>query len=115
MKLDPLDILFSRWIRRGKKCEMCGRTDKQLHCAHYIGRRYRAVRWELDNAACLCVSCHWEVDEFSAIKESFFRKKIGSDRMEELQIQARSFIKPNKELIKKELKSRLKELDKCLN
>ncbi len=115
MKLDPLDILFSKVIRlKARKCQMCGRTDRQLNCAHYIGRRYRATRWEEDNAACLCVSCHWEVDEFSAIKESFFKKKIGSDRMEELQIQARSFVKPDKIKIKEELKKKLKKLEKEL-
>lgn len=59
------DDLFSALIRSLGYCENCGKTwaDVQLHCAHWISRRYRNTRWDPDNAFCLCAGCHmWFTD-----------------------------------------------------
>lgn len=52
-----LDTLFSKIIRSAGRCKRCGSTFN-LQCAHIISRRYHQVRWNLDNALCLCAGCH---------------------------------------------------------
>jgi hypothetical protein len=51
------DTLFSLLIRKRGKCEHCGKTD-HLQCAHVITRSNRNLRWNEDNALCLCNYCH---------------------------------------------------------
>ncbi len=52
------DKLFSLLIRsRDGRCVRCSRTDG-LQCAHIVGRRYFAVRWDEANAVALCMGCH---------------------------------------------------------
>ena len=53
------DRRFSLWIRRrdGGRCMACGSTER-LQCAHIVSRRYRATRWDNDNAVALCSRCH---------------------------------------------------------
>lgn len=44
-------------------CENCYKTDGQLQTAHIISRRYSRTRTMLNNAFCLCASCHrWFTD-----------------------------------------------------
>ena len=115
IKLLPLDLLFSRYIKTKANftCEYCGKQGKQLHCHHgVVGRRYRNTRYEEDNCACVCVGCHWFLGDFPQIDTAFFLKRIGSDRMEQLENLARSGNKPDLELIKKELTEKLKEMEK---
>lgn len=114
MKLDPLDILFSKYIRLkvGGKCEYCGKTPdvRGLHCAHFIGRRYKNTRWLEDNVACLCMGCHNFMHDFPAIHRDFFIKRLGSDRVEQLEITARTYGKPDKEALTLDFQERIKEL-----
>ena len=114
MKLDPLDILFSRYIRpkAGGKCEFCGKQGdpRGMHTSHFIGRRYRNTRWLEDNVACLCFGCHNLMHDFPTIHREFFVKRIGSDRVEQLEILARTIKKVDKDKIKSELKAKLKLL-----
>ena len=62
IKRSPLDKLFSLYVRlrAGGKCEYCGapKLTGDLECSHFIGRRNRAVRYDPDNAAGCCFSCH---------------------------------------------------------
>lgn len=51
------DVIFSKLVRAVGRCERCGRVD-QLQCAHWLSRRYSNTRTDLDNAFCLCASCH---------------------------------------------------------
>ena len=39
------------------KCLRCDNTHA-LQCAHIISRKYAQTRTDLDNAFCLCASCH---------------------------------------------------------
>ena len=52
-----LDKWFSMIVRSVGECVRCGAISG-LQCAHIISRRYLGVRFSLDNALCLCASCH---------------------------------------------------------
>lgn len=62
IRIDKRDRVFSLLVRElaGHRCQACGDPAGQvkLECAHVVGRRYRATRWLLDNARCLCHACH---------------------------------------------------------
>jgi len=54
----PPDRLFSQYIRqRDEHCLNCG-TNRNLQCAHILGRRFSAIRCDPDNAVTLCLECH---------------------------------------------------------
>jgi hypothetical protein len=44
-------------VRSYGKCMKCG-NEHALQCAHIISRKYANTRTDLDNAFCLCASCH---------------------------------------------------------
>jgi len=114
IKLLPLDLLFSKLVRMkaDNTCEYCGKQGMQLHCHHgVVGRRYRNTRFEEDNCACICVGCHWFLGDFPKINADFFLKRIGSERIEQLQNLARSNNKPDLDLIKQLLKEKIKILE----
>lgn len=58
------DRLFSLLVRKRGYCEAHAReTGKyecraDLQCAHIISRRYLNVRWDTENALCLCAGHH---------------------------------------------------------
>ncbi len=114
-KIKQLDTLWSKIIklRAGNICEMCGQPAKArgIQAAHYIGRVFHSTRWELSNGVCLCTGCHMDIDNDSKLKEDFFRKKIGSERQDELRIIAYKRIKPDKEKILEELRAKLKNME----
>ena len=55
--LNKADGLFSKIIRTYGRCRRCG-SISNLQCAHIVSRWYHAVRWDFDNAVCLCSGCH---------------------------------------------------------
>jgi len=115
MKLDPLDKLFSYYIRlkAGYQCEYCGKYARPqgTHCAHFIGRRYKNTKWLPDNAACLCMACHNLMHDFASIHKDFFTKRLGSKRVEELEIIARTYSNVDREAIKANLKEKIRLLE----
>lgn len=118
MKIDPLDKLVShcRKLLAEGKCEFCGKYPSSMgyHVHHYVGRRYLNTRYELDNVAALCLGCHNLMHDFSKVEQDFFGQKIGSKRMEELEIIARTqhkMTKERREVIKQDLKDRIKVLE----
>lgn len=60
--LSAADALFSKNVRARGLCWGQGRTKfdckGNLQCAHIISRRYRAIRWDEDNAVALCAAHH---------------------------------------------------------
>jgi len=104
IKLDPIDKLFSQVIklRVEGKCEYCGGIGNQT--SHFHGRRRRSVRWDLDNAIWTCFSCHMYLGEHPNKHYEFFRKRLGTERFEALNIRAEKLIKPDREFIKEDLK-----------
>ena|SRR3990167_889481 len=51
------DKIFSEIIRKAGKCLRCQNTYN-LQTAHIFSRGYYTIRWDLDNAVCLCSKCH---------------------------------------------------------
>lgn len=51
------DVLFSKIIRYGKRCQRCGSGDS-LQCSHIVSRRFSNTRTDTDNAQALCAKCH---------------------------------------------------------
>ena len=110
---DSLDILFSRLIRllADGNCEYCGRIGTQT--SHFHSRRKRSVRVDLDNASWVCFSCHLYLGEHPNKHYEFFKKRLGSERFEALNIRAEKIIKYSKE-DKEKVKATLKEKIKLL-
>ncbi len=95
-KVDPLDVLFSEYIRRRAimetgGCERCltpkhdeqkenGDTFpawKKLQCSHYHGRSSKSVRRDPDNAAGLCGACHIYLGSHPEEHTQFFKNRLG--------------------------------------
>ena len=111
--INPLDTLFSKFVKlkAGGKCEFCGKVPNPMgyHCHHGVaGRRYLNTRWEEDNCAALCLACHNLLGDFPSTNIDFFKKRIGTERYEQLEIIARTYHKMTKER-KQEIKAYLKE------
>jgi hypothetical protein len=53
-----LDVVFAKYIRSSGRCRRCGSVN-HLQCSHIYSRANLAVRWDKDNAICLCAGCHW--------------------------------------------------------
>lgn len=51
------DKVFSILIRSRGRCERCGSRDN-LQTAHIYSRKFGSVRFDEDNAVCLCARCH---------------------------------------------------------
>lgn len=65
-----LDVLFSKIVRSVGRCERCGKTE-HLQCAHIFSRRHLSLRYDFENAICLCAGCHlywWHLEPAEAIR-----------------------------------------------
>jgi 5-methylcytosine-specific restriction endonuclease McrA len=70
--------LHSVLVRQRGRCARCGSPDPtKLQCAHIISRRYSNTRVLLENAWCLCASCHFTVDAFADEKMTLVARTIG--------------------------------------
>ena len=125
-----LDKMFSestrkRAILRAGGCERCGTGKfdivkengdtlpawKQLQCCHCFGRAKRSTRWDEEDAAGLCGGCHMFIDAQHDHKEALFRKLIGDDRYELLELRANTPQKIDRDLVELYLIEKLKELE----
>lgn len=97
------DRLFSLIIRRPGRCEVCG-TTRNLECAHGISRRYRATRWDLRNAVCLCHADHVWFTEKPDGWLDFLRARWGDDLYAEMHALAQSGIRPDLRVLVEELR-----------
>lgn len=122
IKIDPLDKVFSEYIRKRAVfntlgCEFCGsqRAWDRLQCSHFHGRRSRMTRYDPENACGLCFTCHIFLGEHPNIHSEFFKKRLGSDGFEQLNIRANQICKMTEEMkdrIGASLKAQIKEMDK---
>jgi len=64
------DKLFSAKIRARGACQLCGKKDDTLQCAHIISRSNLHLRYNEKNALCLCAGDHlfWHRNPLSAIR-----------------------------------------------
>ena len=108
MKLDPLDVLFSKFIRmramsRVGGCERCLHTKvdyKQLQCSHFHGRGKKSVRWDEDNSVGLCGGCHMYLTAHPTEHVRWFEERLGG-RADLLEARMRATrLKPDKVALK---------------
>ena len=127
-KLDPLDNLFSEYIRkraiiRTGGCEKCltPKYDTQkedgtpfpawrkLQCAHLISRWHKSTRWDEDVALGLCGACHIWIDHEAEEKIALLKQVLGQDGYNLLLARSRPG-KPDKKAIELYLKEKIKTL-----
>ena len=112
IRLDKLDILFSKYVRlrADNHCEFCGKYFEfgRLQCSHFKGRRRHSVRYDPDNAAALCFGCHSYLGENPDVHTAWFKKRLGSEKFEQLMARADLIVKPKRD----EIEARLKEMIK---
>lgn len=96
-KLKLADRLFSARIRSRGICQAQGFTDRAggvecwgpLECAHVIRRWKRnAVRWDDDNAACLCMRHHLYFTGNRTEEDRFHSWLLSPERFSELERRA---------------------------
>ena len=118
IEIDPLDSLFSEYIRRRAVatvggCERCltGKTDwKQLQCSHYHGRSKRSVRWDEDNAAGLCGACHMYFGAHPIEHVAWFVVRLGRD-YDFLLARMRNMERPDKQVLTLYYTAKIAELE----
>lgn len=118
MKLDPLDKLFSEFIRRRALnkvggCERClnGKTDwKQLQCSHFFGRAKHSVRYDEDNAVGLCGACHLYFTAHPLEHTEWFKQHLGEREFDLLNHRAHIPQKIDRNAIAIYLEVKIKEL-----
>lgn len=114
IRLDPLDILFSKYVKllAEGKCCYCGKVGTQT--SHFHSRRKRSVRWDVENCCFVCFSCHMFFHEHPNKHVDFFKQRLGSERFEALNVRAETLVhltKLDKEKIKAELKEKIRLLE----
>ena len=114
IRLDPVDKLFSVFVRKRSKgyCERCLQYKgwERLQCCHFHSRRMRSTRYDPDNACALDFGCHQYLDSHPLEKIEFFKARLGEEAFEMLQHRARQIGKPDKEAIKLYLQEQIKEI-----
>ena len=101
IKINPTDKAMSLLVRElaDWKCERCGRQFSPptaiLQNSHFISRGNLSTRYDLENTAALCVSCHRHFSQFENQKEHkrFFVRKLGRKRFKKLMERKNFFFK----------------------
>lgn len=99
------DDLAGKIVRSRGRCENCGSTER-IQWAHGFSRRYRNVRWNMDNGFALCARDHWRFTHDPLAWDDWLRAKWGDDLYETLRSLALSgdrAHKPNTRELVKEL------------
>lgn len=118
-RLDPLDVLFSEYIRkravvRVGGCERCLTPHKwqDLQNSHYFGRTDKSTRWDEDDCAGICGGCHLYLEHHPLAHTQWFEKHLGTEAFEMLQGRNRiTYPKPDKKMIEIYLRAKIKEID----
>lgn len=101
IRIDKRDKVFSELIRLRARwnCEACGRYFPKGHglqCSHFFGRRHQSTRYDLDNAAAHCYTCHMSFGENPTIFTAWIKKYLGDYRYEALELRHRKIVKRTK-------------------
>ncbi len=115
IRLDPLDKLFSKYIRLRDKgiCQRCGKylgLTSGLQCSHFIKRRYKATRWDEDNCVALCFGCHQHFEENHDVYKGFMMVRLG-EKFDLLQARMRERQKPDRNGLMLYYREKIKELE----
>lgn len=110
---DALDDLFSQYIRlRDKVCQRCFNFGNIPQAAHFHGRGSRSVRYDEDNACCLCMGCHSYLDAHPVDKVEFFRQRLGQEKFDQLNGRYRNtWPRPDRKLLTIYFTQKIKELN----
>jgi hypothetical protein len=114
IRIDPLDALFSTYIRTRDTftCQRCGVKSKNVQCAHFNGRGRKSVRWDEDNACTLDMGCHLFLDSQPLDKTEFFRQRLGQERFDMLLGRMRqTYPRPDKKMLTIYYQQQIKLLD----
>lgn len=116
IKLDPADVLFSKFIRlRDKRCQRCLKPGngslgiEGLQASHFQGRRKEATRFHEDNVCALCVNCHRYLGENPAEHYQFQVKRLGQALVDRIVILSNTHYKRDRKLARIYWKARLKQ------
>jgi hypothetical protein len=86
------DRLFSRRVRSRGICQAMGfdavACAGPLQCAHVVRRRYLSVRWDDDNAACLCAAHHVYFTHHPIAEDRFHNQLLSPERFSALKRRA---------------------------
>lgn len=113
IRIDKRDQIFSKLIRL-RAAWMCDRCMKffplghGLQCSHFFSRRHQATRYDPDNAAAHCFTCHMYLGENPIEFTAWIKKHLGDVRYEALQLRHRQVVKRTKAELE-ELYQHLKE------
>lgn len=118
-KWKTTDAVFSKFIRKRAMhymggCEYCGKSVldwRYLDCSHFIGRWVVAVRFDPDNGSGLCRGCHDYLGNHPYAHTEWFKKRLGSERFEQLNIRAQIIKKQDELAIRASLKEKIKLLE----
>lgn len=105
MKLDPADIVFSKFIRTRDiwTCQRCGKKytppTNALHCSHYFGRGRENTRFDPLNCDTLCHGCHkiWGSDDKEGYR-NFKIKQLGQRGFDLLTLRANTYKKKDRKM-----------------
>lgn len=90
------DALFSKRIRSRGICQAFAfdgvKCAGVLQCAHIVKRRYLSLRWDDENAACLCQAHHMYFTHAPLAEERFHNGLLGPDRFAELKRRAETAV-----------------------
>lgn len=93
VKIRSTDTLWSKYIRRNGKCEICGRSDIKLECAHYFSRGKENTRFDERNCHCLCFTCHKKSHEDKSYYKDWLINKLGKKGFEQLELDSNTYKK----------------------
>ncbi len=116
---DKLDDIFSKLVRERANwtCEAqlpgCGGYHEEgrrqsLHCSHFFSRRKQSTRFDPENAAAHCFSCHKKLEENPLDFAKWVEAHLGNAATENLRIRAATILKrtkPQKEDLYQDMKA----------
>ncbi len=102
-----LDKLAGELVRARGKCERCG-SNQNLQWAHIVTRSAKRIKWDLDNAMCLCKGCHYLFTVKSWGWPVFVDEKFGEGHYMSLHRRANDF---SYKVDHKEILERLKQVE----
>ncbi len=121
IKIDSLDILFSKYIRTrdGWTCRRCHRycgpeTGLRLDCSHIFSRRHKVIRHDPRNALSHCFTCHQWFGGNPIEAAMWARSELGDKVIDELLLLKNSRTKlyaADRKMICLDLKNKLATLE----
>ena len=108
MKLDKVDVKFSKYIRLRDGCCMAygcpkigysnadGEMIKGLECAHFHRRGKESVRYDPRNANCFCHWHHVHYGDNPDEYELFKIRQLGIKVFKELKLKSETLVKKNR-------------------